>query len=54
MNWYRIGSYIWTSCSAGWLVLYLITELPVCFFVSLGCAVCSFAWNGWAARRDLG
>lgn len=45
MNWYRIGSYIWTASSAGWLVLFVITGLPECFVVSALCAVASIAWN---------
>jgi hypothetical protein len=44
-RWWRIGSYIWTACSAGWLVLFALTELPECFVVSALCAVASLGWN---------
>jgi hypothetical protein len=44
-RWWRIGSYIWTSCAAGWLVLGLVTRLPVCFIVCFACVLCSIGWN---------
>ena len=44
-NWYEIGSFIWTACSAGWLVLFGLTQAPECFVVSAGCAVAALAWN---------
>lgn len=52
MNWYHIGSYIWTSCSAGWLVLFALTDIPACFVVSALCAGMSLFWN--LALHDWG
>ena len=45
MNWYRIGSYIWTASSAGWLVLFLLTQTAEAFVLSFGCAVGALVWG---------
>lgn len=45
MNWFRIGSYIWTASSAGWLVLGFLTQEPSCFFASATCIGAAWAWN---------
>lgn len=45
MNWYQIGSLIWTGCGAAWLVLGIVTDLPECFLVGIGCIVVSALFN---------
>ncbi|MEE8481707.1 MAG: hypothetical protein V3S12_00005, partial [Acidiferrobacterales bacterium] len=35
----RIGGFIWTACSAAWLVLAWATSVPEAAFVGIGCAV---------------
>ena len=43
--WWRVGSYIWTACAAGWFVIFCITELPETFVVSVALCIASLAWN---------
>lgn len=52
MNWYRIGSYIWTANSAGWLVIAYVTDLPAAFVVSVLCIGGTWAFNGLADAKD--
>lgn len=45
MNWYKIGSYIWTGCGAAWLVLGVTSGVLSCYVVGLGCIAVSAVFN---------
>jgi len=38
MSW-RTAKYIWLACMAGWLGVYLVTQLPAAMTVMILCAV---------------
>lgn len=50
MNWYKIGSYIWTSCGAAWLVMSWLMGEPVLLIPVAGCIALSFVW-GWVGEN---
>lgn len=45
MNWYKIGSLIWTGCGAAWLVLGITFDMPQALVVGLGCCAASYAFH---------
>ena len=45
MNWLKVGSLIWTGCGAAWLVLGVVTDLPECYGVGLGCIAVSYGFH---------
>jgi len=38
---YLLGSYIWTACSAGWLVIGYVTGVEMAYAVGVGCGCMS-------------
>lgn len=42
---FQIGGLIWTGCAAAWLVLGVVTGLPECYLVGLGCIAVSYAFH---------
>lgn len=40
-----LGTMAWTACSAGWLVLGIVTGLPEAYATAIGCAGCAALWH---------
>lgn len=39
------GTYIWTTCAAGWTTIWYMTQLPEAGVTAMGCCIMAILWR---------